>query len=324
MQEQAPYSIGRLSELSGLAVKTIRYYSDLGILPPAARTEAGHRRYGDADLARLQLVRSLRQLGLDLGAAARLVEGRDDLGEILAAHARTLEARLHSLQRQLAVARSAAVSPSEATLARLLQLVSLDERERRRLLEGFWSDRPLMSPGARTALDRGEVSELSVVDLPAEATLDQLDAWLELALLVSDEDFQRVTAANAAWGKQLGPALDRAVNGVQHLREQGLAPVAPEAAEVAGEFSKSCATVFGRRDDPAFRTWLADQIEAHTDPRGERYWQLAEQIRGPRRAEPTQSQPRGGLFPWLIQALRAPAASSPLPKPPARRRSSTI
>jgi hypothetical protein len=269
-------------------------------------------------------VRSLRQLGLDLDAAARLVEGRDDLGKILAAHARTLEARLHSLQRQLAVARAARASASEATLARLLQLVSLDERERRRLLDGFWSDRPLMSPGSSTSVDSRGGPELGMVDLPAEATLDQLDAWLELALLVTDEDFQRVTAANAAWGAQLGPALGKAVNGVQHLREQGLAPVAAEAAEVVGEFARACATVFRRRDSSGFRAWLADQIDAHTDPRGERYWQLLEQIRGHRHAEPTGWRRRGGLFPWLTQALRAHARSSPPPKPPPRKRLSPI
>ena len=310
MQEQTPYSIGQLAELSGLPVKTIRYYSDLGILPPSARTEAGHRRYGDADLARLQLVRSLRELGLDLPAAARLVERRDDQGEILAAHIRILETRLHSIQRQLAVARAATTSPSEVTLARLLQLVSLDQRERTRVLEGFWSGRPLMSPGSPEAHDRGGVPALGMNDLPAEPTLDQLDAWLELALLVTDEDFRRVTAANAAWGAQLGPALTEAVTVVQDLREQGLAPESAGAGTAAAQFSRACAVVFRKRDSRAFRAWLADQIEAHTDPRGERYWQLVGQIRGQTGSSNTRSAPRAGVFPWLIHALRAHTGSA--------------
>jgi DNA-binding transcriptional MerR regulator len=286
MQEQAPYSIGRLAGLSGLPVKTIRYYSDLGILPPAARTGAGHRRYR--------------------------------------AHARTLEARLHSLQRQLAVARAAAAGPTESTLARLLQLVSLDERERRRLLEDFWGGRPLMSPRPSTAIDGSEGPELGVVELPTAPTLNQLDAWLELALLVTDEDFQRVTAANAAWGAQLGPALTETVSLVQHLRRQELTPEAAEAADVVGKFSRACSAAFERRDSPAFRAWLADQVQAHTDSRGERYWQLVDQIRGHTSGEATRSGPRCGVFPWLIQALRAHAESGPAPKRPPRRRPSTI
>jgi hypothetical protein len=36
-------------------------------------------------------------------------------------------------------------------------------------------------------------------ELPADPTPEQLDAWLELAELVADEDFQRTTRANAAW-----------------------------------------------------------------------------------------------------------------------------
>lgn len=57
MQGESPdWSIGRLAEVSGLAVKTIRFYSDAGLLP-SRRTAAGHRRYAPADLPRLQLIR---------------------------------------------------------------------------------------------------------------------------------------------------------------------------------------------------------------------------------------------------------------------------
>ena len=69
-------SIGELSRRSGLPVKTIRYYSDVGVLPPAARTRSGYRRYGQADLVRLDLVRTLRELGVDLAAIRRAVRGR--------------------------------------------------------------------------------------------------------------------------------------------------------------------------------------------------------------------------------------------------------
>ncbi len=51
------YTIGQLAMLSGLPVKTIRFYSDGGVLP-AGRSGAGHRRYAEDALARLQLIRS--------------------------------------------------------------------------------------------------------------------------------------------------------------------------------------------------------------------------------------------------------------------------
>src|SRR4051794_39883223 len=115
--QAAPMGIGRLAELSGLPIKTIRYYSDLGVLRPE-RTEAGHRRYGQADLARLQLVHGLRELGVGLPEIQALLERGRGLREVLSAHARALEVRIRGLERQLVVTRAAAANPSPAALHR--------------------------------------------------------------------------------------------------------------------------------------------------------------------------------------------------------------
>ena len=56
-------SIGELAERTGLSVRTIRFYSDSGVVLPAGRTDAGYRLYGSDALARLALVRTLRDLG---------------------------------------------------------------------------------------------------------------------------------------------------------------------------------------------------------------------------------------------------------------------
>src|SRR5436305_1349494 len=58
-------SIGELSSRTGLPVRTIRFYSDSGVLPPASRTDAGYRQYGTDALPRLGLVRTLRDLAAD-------------------------------------------------------------------------------------------------------------------------------------------------------------------------------------------------------------------------------------------------------------------
>ena len=58
-------SIGQLARRSGVSVKTIRFYSDAGLLPPQ-RSSAGHRRYDSTDLARLTLIRNLRSLDVGL------------------------------------------------------------------------------------------------------------------------------------------------------------------------------------------------------------------------------------------------------------------
>ena len=69
-------SIGELASRTGLPVRTIRFYSDAGVVPPADRTEAGYRLYGPDALARLGLVRTLRDLGVDL-ATIRLRSSSD-------------------------------------------------------------------------------------------------------------------------------------------------------------------------------------------------------------------------------------------------------
>ena len=190
-------SIGRLAELSGLPVKTIRFYSDERLLDTPERTEAGHRRFDEADLARLQLIRSLRDLGLDLPTIRSVLDGHGALPEVIAAHVRALETRIRGLQRQLVVLRAAATSPSEDTVRRVHQLARLDAAERRQLLDTFW-DRALEG----VPIDEATAARFRAMgspELPAEPTPEQLDAWLELAELATDEDFQATTRRNAMW-----------------------------------------------------------------------------------------------------------------------------
>lgn len=74
------YRIGELARLTGLTVRTLHHYDAEGLLAPTGRTAAGHRRYTDADVARLQQIASLRALGLPLADIRRLLDtpGRSD------------------------------------------------------------------------------------------------------------------------------------------------------------------------------------------------------------------------------------------------------
>lgn len=60
------WKVGELAQRTGLSVRTLHWYDEIGILAPSFRTEAGHRLYTAKDIARLQQVQSLRQLGLSL------------------------------------------------------------------------------------------------------------------------------------------------------------------------------------------------------------------------------------------------------------------
>jgi DNA-binding transcriptional MerR regulator len=58
--------IGVLAGRSGLSVKTLRYYEDLGLLPAIARSEGGYRLFAEESLRRLEFIRRLKTLGLSL------------------------------------------------------------------------------------------------------------------------------------------------------------------------------------------------------------------------------------------------------------------
>ena len=63
-----------LSQMTGVSAKTIRYYEEIGLLPPPARAENNYRQYDEQDVERLRLVAGARRLDLSL----------DDIQEILA------------------------------------------------------------------------------------------------------------------------------------------------------------------------------------------------------------------------------------------------
>jgi DNA-binding transcriptional MerR regulator len=66
-------SIGALADKSGCNVPTIRYYEQIGLLPPAMRTAGGHRHYVESDLRRLQFIKRCRDFGFPIEQVRELV-----------------------------------------------------------------------------------------------------------------------------------------------------------------------------------------------------------------------------------------------------------
>ena len=63
---QGQWKVGELAKRTGLTVRTLQYYDDIGLLSPSYRTQSGHRLYVWKDIARLQQIVSLRELGFSL------------------------------------------------------------------------------------------------------------------------------------------------------------------------------------------------------------------------------------------------------------------
>lgn len=69
--------IQELAKVTGVAAKTIRYYEDIGILPPPSRAENNYRQYSEKDIERLRLVAGARRLDLSLEEIKELLDMRD-------------------------------------------------------------------------------------------------------------------------------------------------------------------------------------------------------------------------------------------------------
>jgi DNA-binding transcriptional MerR regulator len=67
------YGIGELARRAGVPVANIRYYEEVGILPPAGRGQGGQRRFDEDDLRRLRFVKNCRELGFPLKRVRALV-----------------------------------------------------------------------------------------------------------------------------------------------------------------------------------------------------------------------------------------------------------
>ena len=94
------YSVGQVAGFAGVTVRTLHHYDEIGLLVPSERSHAGHRRYGDEDLDRLQQILFYRELGFPLDEVAALL---DDPETDPRAHLRRqhelLTARIEKLQK---------------------------------------------------------------------------------------------------------------------------------------------------------------------------------------------------------------------------------
>ncbi|MBI5811583.1 MAG: MerR family transcriptional regulator [Meiothermus silvanus] len=302
--QQGLYTIGEVSKLSGLPVQTIRYYSDIGVLPPSRVTEAGYRLYSEADCARLELVRTLRGVGFDLKTITGLLNG--ELGPVDAVRLQieALEVQVRALKRQQTLL-NAVLQTDETTLLtrlnRMQTLAKLDKLEREHFL----------AQHVRRGLGGGQgdpaVWRAAVLDLPEEMSEAQLEAWLELAEIASDPSFQQGLRNQtqafsqlerldwAKWKKVNDEATKAAIEAVQ----TGLSPGGQQAQKIIGKWVAGLARAMQRKNDKRFAAWLLERFETTTDPRMDRYWELIAVLKGW-----TYTPDYAKAYGWLLEGLR--------------------
>lgn len=146
------WSVGQLARASGVTVRALHYYDEIGLVSASERTSAGHRRYTEPDVRRLYRLRALHQLGLSL----------DEIGGLLDAGAQDPAALRDLLAAQLADVDATAerLAQRRARITELLDRLDAGAPEPGQLLATLDRTTPLvdattyLSPDQWTALQR--------------------------------------------------------------------------------------------------------------------------------------------------------------------------
>ncbi|MEU6821114.1 MerR family transcriptional regulator [Streptomyces atriruber] len=311
MNDETLYSIGDLARQTGLTVKAIRFYADTGIVPPTDRTPGGYRRYDADALARLHLVRTLRELGIDLPTIRKVMDREVSLADVAATHAEALDVQIRVLRQRRAVLTAVARRGATAQETDLMhELARLSEAERQNLIDDFLDvvfdglhDHPMFAAATRSLTP----------ELPDDPAPEQIEAWVELAELLQDDGFR---ASLHGMAKDL--ADDRAPDDTTGLPrilaeavraqvtpalEAGVDPDSPGAEPIVTALAAHYACILGSphlsdSDDLYLR--LAARLDQMNDPRRDQYLTLLAVING----WPAPESLAPALI-WSTAALRA-------------------
>jgi DNA-binding transcriptional MerR regulator len=134
-------TIGELARRTGLSVRTVRFYSDGGIVLESARSPAGYRLYDAEAVTRLETAVALRELGFDLETVRRLLDQRVGLEEVVRLQSEALDTQIALLRVRRAVLRALTKRESTIKDVELMnKLARLSAEERNRILSSFYDE----------------------------------------------------------------------------------------------------------------------------------------------------------------------------------------
>ncbi|GAA1169885.1 DNA-binding transcriptional MerR regulator [Kitasatospora gansuensis] len=293
------WSIGELAERAGATVKTVRYYSDQGLLPEAARSSGGHRRYGPEALDRLAYIRSLRTLDLPVAEVGRVLEREEVLEDVIAGQLRELGSQLTALRWRESALQLLRDCTGEERADRLRLIGAISTPPNTEVLARFWRRLlPLRLPAGLLS----SILDEAVPQPPVDPTPGQVLAFARLHAMADAfcrNDCRPVPQQEegyrpAVFYQGLGEAYA--------LARTDLLAYRPPGAEALDCFVAAHADSRGLRDTPDFRRQLSGVLAQSADPVMVRYWKLTAEVTGS--PEPTM----GATHHWLQTTLEAQLA----------------
>ncbi|WP_155340114.1 MerR family transcriptional regulator [Acrocarpospora corrugata] len=285
-------TIGQLARRTGLSVHTIRFWTDSGVVPSAPRSAGGYRLFDAAAVARFELVRTLRELGIGLESVHEILAQRVTVAEVAETHVLALDAEIRTLRLRRAVLSTVARRRGTTEEAQIMhQLARLSATERRQIIDDFVTGVFAGVPLDDDAKVIAEWMRELPAELPDDPTAEQVDAWLELAELVADAGFadrlRKIVLIGSA-GPRFGEGLDLRGRVLEHAGRAVAEQIAPDSARGQAIVAQI----------PRERAELADRLRTLADAEVERYWQLLAIL---------NNHPPGPsvipAFGWLISAL---------------------
>ncbi|WP_043665047.1 MerR family transcriptional regulator [Streptomyces xylophagus] len=323
------YSIGDVARRTGLSVSAIRFYADEGVVEPTGLTEGGFRRYDVHAIARLDLVRTLRDLGAGLDDIRRVLSAETSLHDLAVTHLRLVEDQLRQFRARRAVLRTIVRQHTTTEQVSLMRrLVSMSDDDRDRLIDQFWdfvTDGPDVHPSQVERLHSRRPH------LPEEPSTGQLEAWIELAEIVQDEEFRTAVRDffHRTFGTEQGklmasPEMIARVERHRKLllkarasQQAGVPADSPQARDIAERIAVDSAEVVaamtGEHDAGKARRGIAefDRNGKATQWRAKatglklltRYHSLVATVNGTPKPDPDPEQ-AAAIREWMAAALR--------------------
>lgn len=217
------WKVGELARRTGLSVRTLRYYDEIGLLSPGRRTESGHRLYAAEDVARLQQIRSLRALGFGL-EEVRAFLGRPGFSarRVIELHLSRLEERIRAQQRLRDLLETVAgrLDPAEEVSAGEFMEMATEVIEMSEKIEKYYTPEQLEQLEER----RREVGEERIKEVEAEwpRLMEEVRAEMEAGTDPADE---RAQSLARRWMGLVGeftggdPGIQRSLNNMWSQEE---------------------------------------------------------------------------------------------------------
>lgn len=237
------FAIGELAKRTGVPIKTIRFYSDQGVLPPVETTDAGYRRYAESDIVRLETVRTLRAAGFNVATIRNMLDRQLDPDDAVQLQIKAIAMQERTLRRQRSVLERMLASndlADNAGRSRALALLSSAER----------------STFLRNQLDAGiqdvqvdqtwwtNFQAAAIEGIPEDLDDEQLAAWVELVGMTSEPSFSEAInrTAQPFWNEFMQESGMDAASWqrhqqmlIEHIKlalHSGIKPDSPPASDI--------------------------------------------------------------------------------------------